>query len=58
MNKNSIKMAEAILAREKAGEEKKATVKAPKHLKGEAARLFILGKDIYHRDAHVLLATR
>lgn len=30
----------------------KPKTKVPRHLKGAAANLFILGKDVYHRDAH------
>ena len=50
--KNSVKTAKASLENSPVKEEPKPVVKAPSHLKGGDAKLFVLGKEVYHRDAH------
>jgi len=50
--KSSLSVAEAALSGKAGEEEPKPDIKVPSHLKGGAAKLFVLGKEVYHRDAH------
>jgi len=49
--KDPVKLAEAALTGSSKGEEKEV-VNVPGHLKGGAKKLYVLGKEVYHRDAH------
>ena len=49
--KTSLKTAEAKFGKASKPEPKKVD-KAPSHLKGNDAKLYLLGKEVYHRDAH------